>query len=78
MRDKNGKEIYVGDIVQDSKGMKCRVGRNIREAHFGLYLAKKTEYEQTELTDFSWIRGEDLEVIGNVHENKELLGGKND
>ena len=69
LKDKNGKEIYEGDIVQDGKGGKCRVGWTDSEAHFGLYVGK-----QMELTDFIWMRGEDLEVIGNIHENPELCG----
>lgn len=73
LKDKNGKEIYEGDIVQDSKGVKCRVEWNTGEAHFGLYVGK-----QMELTDFIWMRGDVLEVIGNVHENPELLKEKKD
>ena len=68
VKDKNGKEIYEGDILEDGRGEKCLVKWTESEAHFGLYTGK-----QFELTDFVWMRGEDLEVIGNIHENPELL-----
>lgn len=68
LKDKNGKEIYEGDVVQDGKGGRCFVKWTEREAHFGLF-----DGGGMELTDFIWMRGEDLEVIGNIHENPELL-----
>lgn len=68
LKDKNGEEISEGDVVQDGKGGRCFVKWTESEAHFGLY-----DGGGMELTDFIWMRGEDLEVIGNIHENRGLL-----
>jgi uncharacterized phage protein (TIGR01671 family) len=66
--DKNGKEIYEGDIVT------ARNGRNDYEG----YSIIKGEIK---FEDFQWIIGDyvmkyqndNFEVIGNIYENSELL-----
>ena len=74
LRDKNGKEIYEGDIIQDST-FKDR----------GSYImAVEWEKEAASfvLTRNGWAfrhyfyessNPDDCEVIGNIHENQELL-----
>lgn len=72
LKDKNGKEIYEGDIVYDiyTGDEVFIVGWDKDKASFMLVdtadypLAYFDEYEP----------GKDLEVIGNIHENPELLG----
>jgi len=61
--DKNGKEIYEGDIVKGN-----RVGIIIySDEHAGFY----TFFKRRDLIDN--IFPEYLEVIGNIYENPELL-----
>ena len=71
LKDKNGKEIYEGDIVEDGLGDRATLKWNSKNALFGLFT--KTHFE---ISTFARIFAEYLEVIGNIHENPELLEDK--
>jgi len=69
LKDKNGKEIYEGDIVRHNFYSEMRRGEVRREeASFGVFFLPR---------DF-WSIGalEAVEVVGNIHENPELLKGE--
>jgi len=62
--DKNGKEIYEGDIVEDTMGIKYQIVWS--QCSF----KKESKNEIEKLHDRS---GEFITVIGNIHENPELI-----
>jgi hypothetical protein len=72
LKDKNGREIYEGDIVKpvQTKGMRWKRGViEYQRAEFVVVPEKESRGYKT-LTDIGWLR---LEVIGNIYENGDLL-----
>lgn len=70
LKDKNGKEIYVGDILMNILGLVYIVSFDNGFTKFtsldGSYGALVQQYiDETE-----------VHIIGNIHENPELLEGK--
>lgn len=81
LKDRNGKEIYEGDIVAgrnapDYVKSVVRIGMSETEVDFGEYSISKPYYgvylEGSIDLEGRLLRGE-MEVIGNIYENPELL-----
>ena len=68
LTDKNGVDIYEGDIAKHDKGYIWTVIFEIDESRFALKC--KAPLIRPLFKD----RGLNLEVIGNIYENPELLG----
>ena len=78
LKDKNGKEIYEGDIAKAyDTNPKKRFSYGLIYYHQEAYLIMNSTWEEMThselLGDYP---GDYIEVIGNIHENPELLGGK--
>lgn len=69
LKDKNGKLIYEGDI--------CKYKfEEIGEQKAIIYFNKELcSFLAKPLNDFQYVRINDCEIIGNIYENPELIGG---
>lgn len=78
LKDKNGKEIYEGDILKTpSVSGKGDIITTIEWSEFSWKekLIYSPIHQFYEYFDFSDETGVDSEVIGNIYENPELLEG---
>ena len=72
LKDKNGKEIYEGDIIKYSHKAVGEIKREVRYK-YGMY-GIEGRHEGTQIP-FANILGSEREVVGNIYENPELLEG---
>jgi uncharacterized phage protein (TIGR01671 family) len=77
LKDKNGKEIYEGDILNLHYPI---VGLDIKDEYLSLIVVINFDggsfwFNGGGYTDCNWhfYNSEDREVIGNIYENPELL-----
>jgi len=73
LRDKNGKEVFVGDIIKCTRG--CLHEVYIEKEYGGTYFGGMPAVYLKDLGEgYAWTEHE--EIIGNVYENPELLEDK--
>ena len=74
LRDKNGVEIFEGDIIQAYRNLIGQIIFDDRGKFFGL----KISDVETHGFSMNYLEGQKIEVLGNIYENPELIEAKND
>lgn len=77
LKDKNGKEIYEGDIVRTKSCDRANFNAGAIEMVQQMYLIMNSaHYRDPEISHcepLGYYCDTELEVIGNIHENPEIL-----
>ncbi|RRA73801.1 hypothetical protein D5F89_01580 [Streptococcus agalactiae] len=69
MLDKNGVEIFDGDIVK----LRYTISSDFELFKVNQFRGGPWRIDNRRREAYLWLRKEDCEVIGNIHENPELL-----
>ena len=70
LKDKNGKEVFVGDIIKCTRG--CLHEVYLEKEYGGTFIGGMPAiYLKGLLSGYAWTEAE--EIIGNIYENPELL-----
>ena len=70
LKDKNGKEVYIGDIIKCTRG--CPHEVYLEKEYGGTYIGgMPAVYLKGIKEGYAWTGSE--EVIGNIYENPELI-----
>lgn len=73
--DKNGQEVFVGDIIKCTRG--CPHEVYLEKEYGGTYVGGMPAiYLKGLLNGYAWTGDE--EIVGNVYQNPELLEADND
>jgi len=70
LKDKNGKEIYEGDIVQGTQYVPDKMSVEFIEGGFCM---THPDIFPIDISHFYHSKGPKIEIISNIHENPELL-----
>lgn len=74
LKDKNGKDIYEGDIVSTTPENSFPVKFGMcAEGYIGWYVETQEGHWPIGGDDFEIHKNSNISIIGNIHENPELL-----
>jgi len=77
LKDKNEKEIYEGDIIKSPVWKWTNKIIKFQEGSFIIANSKGSNYKPSRVLNRHKIRHENIEIIGNIYENPELIRRNN-